>query len=167
MMDRPKFLVDRMLGRLVAWLRIFDYDTKSALELGLDGDEDAGLVDLARREGRVLLTRDRALVDRAVRACAAAVLIQPDDVREQLCELVRHYPLETVPVMERCTACNALLRKAAAADSERIRLEAPSHIVKEDKEFWVCDRCGKVYWQGSHWRNIKMMSDELNRCRPK
>jgi len=28
-----RFLVDRMLGRLVAWLRIFGYDTKSALDL--------------------------------------------------------------------------------------------------------------------------------------
>jgi uncharacterized protein len=57
-MTRPRFLADRMLGRLVAWLRIFNYDTLSALELGIDEDEDNELVRLAKAEGRVLLTRD-------------------------------------------------------------------------------------------------------------
>jgi len=166
-MGRPKFLVDRMLGRLVAWLRIFDYDTESALELTLDGDEDAGLIRLARAEGRALLTRDRALVEHATKSCVPAVLIQPDDVKDQLCELAKHYPLETEPIMERCTSCNALLRKATVSDMERIRNAVPPHLIEEDKEFWVCDQCKKIYWQGSHWRNIKKMSEELNLCRSK
>jgi uncharacterized protein with PIN domain len=154
-----------MLGRLVAWLRIFDYETTSALELGIDRDEDNELVLLAKAEGRVLLTRDLALVDRARKAGVPAVLIRPDDVKEQICELMKHYPLETEPVMARCTCCNALLRKASEADLACIRAEVPSHLIEEGKEFWVCDRCGKIYWQGSHWRNIKKMSAELNNCR--
>ena len=165
-MDRPKFLVDRMLGRLVAWLRIFDYDTTSALELGLDQDEDARLVGLARAEGRALLTRDRALSERARKAGVPAVLITPDAVKDQLCELMKHYELSTEPVMERCTACNAPLRKATGADTGRVGLEVAPHLIAEGKEFWLCDRCGKVYWLGSHWRNIKRMSEELRHCRP-
>jgi len=27
----------------------------------------------------------------------------------------------------------------------------PSHTIEKWEEFWVCDTCGKVYWQGSHW----------------
>lgn len=164
-MSRPKFLVDRMLGRLVAWLRIFDYDTISALELGIDHDEDNELIRLAKAEGRVLLTRDSALVDRARKAEAPAVLIRPDDVKGQLRELMKHYPIEAWPVMGRCTACNALLRRATDADAEHLLPEVPSHLIEEGKEFWLCDRCGKIYWQGSHWRNIKKMSEELSRCR--
>ena len=164
-MDRPKFLVDRMLGRLVAWLRIFDYDTLSALELGIDHDEDTQLVDLARAGGRVLLTRDRALAERGRKAGVPVVLIYPDDVKGQICELMKHYPLETEPIMQRCTVCNAPLRPASAADTGRIRDGVPEHIVSGGKEFWVCDHCGKIYWLGSHWRNIKKMSGELeNDC---
>jgi uncharacterized protein with PIN domain len=155
-----------MLGRLVAWLRIFDYDTKSALELGIVRDEDNELVRLAKAESRVLLTRDLALTERARKAGVTAVLVRPDDVKEQICELMKHFPLETEPVMERCTACNAPLRKATEADLERIKKDAPSHLADEGKEFWLCDQCGKIYWQGSHWRNIKKMSDELKHCRP-
>ncbi|HEY3274423.1 MAG TPA: Mut7-C RNAse domain-containing protein [Methanocella sp.] len=165
-MSRAQFLVDRMLGRLVAWLRIFNYDTKSALELGINHDEDNELVRLAGAEGRVLLTRDLVLTERARKAGVKAVLIRPDDVKEQICELMKHFPLETEPIMERCTACNALLRKATEADLERIKRDAPSHLMDEGNEFWLCDRCRKIYWQGSHWRNIRKMSEELNHCRP-
>jgi uncharacterized protein with PIN domain len=165
-MSRPKFLVDRMLGRLVAWLRIFDYDTTSALELGINRNEDAELVWLAKEEGRVLLTRDLELTQRARKAGVPAVLIRPDTVKEQICELMKHYRLETEPVMERCTVCNAPLRRASEADMVRIMNEVPPHLIEEGKELWLCDRCGKVYWQGSHWRNIKAMSEELKHCRP-
>jgi uncharacterized protein len=164
-MSRPQFLVDRMLGRLVAWLRIFNYDTKSALELGLVHDEDNELVLLAKADGRVLLTRDLELTERARKAGVTAILIRPEDVKEQICELMNHFPIETEPVMERCTACNAPLRKATENDLERIKRDAPVHLVDEGKEFWLCDRCGKIYWQGSHWRNIRKMSEELKRCR--
>jgi uncharacterized protein len=164
-MTRPRFLVDRMLGRLVAWLRIFDYDTQSALELGLDHDEDNELVRMAKAEGRVLLSRDLDLTERARKAGVRAVLLRPNDVKGQICELMKHYPLETEPVMERCTVCNAPLRKATEADRERIEKEVPSHLIDEGKDFWLCGRCGKIYWQGSHWRNIKKMSEELNHCR--
>jgi uncharacterized protein with PIN domain len=165
-MTRPRFLVDRMLGRLVAWLRIFDYDTLSAIELGINEDEDNALVRLAKAEGRVLLTRDLALTVRAGKAGVPAVLLRPNDVKGQICELMKHYPLETVPIMERCTVCNGPLRKATVGNREGIAKEVPSHLIDEAKEFWVCDRCGKIYWQGSHWRNIKKMSEELNHCRP-
>ena len=164
-MDRPKFLVDRMLGRLVAWLRIFDYDTLSALELGIDRDEDNELVRLAKADGRILLTRDRALTERAQKAGVPFVLIVPDDVKEQICELMKHYPITTEPVMERCTVCNSPLRKATDADMDRVSRDVPPHLLAEGKEFWLCDRCGKIYWQGSYWRNIRRLSEELNNCR--
>lgn len=63
-MDHPayKFFVDRMLGRLIAWLRIFGYDTKSALDFEPAPDEDTMLIDVAKREGRILLSRDRKSV---------------------------------------------------------------------------------------------------------
>ena len=27
----------------------------------------------------------------------------------------------------------------------------PVATLEREEEFWVCDTCGKVYWQGSHW----------------
>lgn len=163
-MDHPRFLVDRMLGRLVAWLRIFDYDTKSALELGIEENEDVRLVEIASDEKRILLTRDRGLVERAGKARVEALLITPDDVKAQICELLGYYSIETEPIMARCTVCNAKLRKATATDMDRIRGIVPAHLIDEGKDFWICDHCGKIYWRGSHWRNIEKMSSELKQC---
>lgn len=158
-----KFLVDRMLGRLTAWLRILGYDTKSALNLASTPGEDTLLIAIADREGRILVSRDRVLIDRARKAGVEALLIVPDGVRDQLEVLSRVYHLDIDPVMTRCTACNSLLRAATATDMERIRhiKEVPGHILDEGKALWVCDNCGKVYWQGSHWRNILQTAREV------
>src|SRR5215207_8725140 len=53
----PHFLADAMLGRLARWLRVMGFDT--AYDPALT---DPALVALARRDGRVLLTRDRRLL---------------------------------------------------------------------------------------------------------
>ena len=157
------FLVDRMLGRLVAWLRIFGYDTKSALDLEMSPNEDTQLIKMAKAEGRILLSRDKELVDRAKRDGIKAVYVSPDGVREQLEVLTQEYPLRIEPEMTRCTVCNAALRKVEDRDMARIQNngEVPKHLLDEQERLWICVKCGKVYWQGSHWRNILKTADEV------
>lgn len=70
-----KFLLDVMCGKLAVYLRMCDYDTAYALDRGLEDDDH--LRDLARREERVLLTRDRDLAARAERS----LLLTSHDVR--------------------------------------------------------------------------------------
>ncbi len=165
MMDAPAyhFLVDRMLGRLVAWLRIFGYDTKSALDLEPASDEDTRLIEIAKAETRILISRDRALIERAKKAGAQAVLVSSDDVREQLEELMEHYKLDIDPNMTRCTICNATLREATEEDIEKLKSsgDVPEHLFNERQTLWVCEKCGKAYWQGSHWRNILRTAEEV------
>ncbi|MDY6931727.1 MAG: Mut7-C RNAse domain-containing protein [Halobacteriota archaeon] len=31
----------------------------------------------------------------------------------------------------------------------------PRWMVEDEADFFICDHCGKVYWQGSHWDNIR------------
>lgn len=157
------FMVDRMLGRLVAWLRIFGYDTKSTLDLAPSPQEDTSLIEISKNEHRILLSRDRALVERAKKAGVDAVLLGSDDVRMQLDELMRCYYIDADPVMTRCTACNYTLRKAMENDLDYIKNSpvVPEGLAKDSSAFWICDRCGRVYWQGSHWRNILKTADEV------
>jgi uncharacterized protein with PIN domain len=157
------FLVDRMLGRLVAWLRIFGYDTKSALDLEPSQNEDTRLIAMAKAEGRILLSRDKELTERAKKADVAAVHLSSDDVRLQLEELMRYYSLLIEPEMTRCTVCNGMLRRAMDRDMARIEREGevPEHLLNDHSELWVCEKCGKIYWRGSHWRNILKTADEV------
>ena len=158
-----KFLVDRMLGRLISWLRIFGYDTASALDLEPSPGEDTRLIGMAKNESRILVSRDRALVDRAKKSGVEAVLVSSDDVRDQLETLMEKYRLDADPNMTRCTACNSLLREATEADRERLKSsgEVPEEVLRESGALWVCGRCGKAYWQGSHWRNILKTAEEI------
>jgi len=54
-----RLLADSMLGSLGRWLRLLGYDTAVARS-----ESDWQIVHQARAEGRVILTRDRALARR-------------------------------------------------------------------------------------------------------
>ena len=162
-----KFLVDRMLGRLIAWLRIFGYDTKSALEFETTPNEDTLLIDIANKEHRILISRDRVLVNRARKAGVDAQLVGSDDVKDQLEELMERYPLDIDPTMTRCTVCNSMLREATEDDMGKIKNspEVPERLKEAHTGFWICERCGKIYWQGSHWRNILKTAEDVKNSR--
>ncbi|MBI1993814.1 MAG: hypothetical protein HYS67_05255, partial [Deltaproteobacteria bacterium] len=55
-----KFAADRMLGRLARWLRVIGQDVAYGPHLS-----GYGLIRAARREGRLILTRDRALAKKS------------------------------------------------------------------------------------------------------
>jgi len=56
-----KFLADGMLGKLTRWLRMLGQDVKYSVQLG-----DDELLAMAKKEHRVLLTRDFELYQRAI-----------------------------------------------------------------------------------------------------
>src|SRR5262245_5316693 len=78
---RSRFVVDTMLGRLARWLRAMGYDT-----LYLGQAEDRQLLQLARAQARILLTRDRVL---ARLAEPHSCLIRGERVDDQILEAVQ------------------------------------------------------------------------------
>src|SRR6476661_10024553 len=99
----PRFFADAMLGRLARWLRVLGYDT--AYDASLD---DRTLVEIANREDRILLTRDRHLL-RELRP-RHAVEITQDAPLDQLAALVNELGLPAPKeVFRRCLLCNTPL----------------------------------------------------------
>ena len=146
----PRFVADRMLGPLTRYLRFMGYDTLSASALR-EGDtrEDTRLLSLAEGEDRILLTRDREL---ARRAGSRAVLIRSEQVLEQVHELHSLGLIEPDLTMDRCGLCNCVLRPASREEVESADY-APFH--RGDLEFYWCEDCRKLYWMGSHGRNLR------------
>ena len=155
MEERPRFLVDRNVGRLGKWLRALGYDVLLAPDLA-DGD----LVDLARREGRVLLTRDRRIFHRRAVASGQvrALLLHSERTWDQLEEVVSILGLDLSRAFTRCLVCN---EETHPARPEEVRERVPPYVLRTQREFRACPRCGRVYWKGTHWRN---MLTELRRC---
>ena len=145
-----KFLADRMLGTLTRYLRLMGYDTLSAnsLEPG-NSREDTALLGIARAEDRVLLTRDREL---ARRGGEMAVYLPSEDVMEQVRTLTSLGLITPALVMDRCALCNTLLRPAT---DEEVQGAAYTPGDRSTLVFFFCPCCRKIYWTGSHGRNLQ------------
>ncbi len=154
--EGPRFLVDRMLGPLVRYLRFMGYDTLAATELGPGGPrEDSELLRLAAREERVLLTRDRELAGRG------GVLVSGDDVIEQVAALARAGLVEPVLRLDRCSRCNTPLRPARPDE-----LAAVPYLPEDrgSRVFYRCDACDRIYWAGSHADRLAERLDRISRA---
>ena len=145
-----KFIADRMLGTLTRYLRFMGYDTTSANGL-LEGDkkEDTVLLRIARQEHRLLLTRDAEL---ARRGEASALLIRSDDVMEQVQLLIDQHLVKRRLAMSRCSLCNTELREATSCEIEKTAY-APKDW--RNLSFFWCQRCKKLYWNGSHGKQLE------------
>lgn len=136
-----------MVGRLARYLRFAGCDTLYARGL-----TDTEILELARREGRVVVTRDRALASRAERS----VLLKSVVLAEQwkaLRAAVPEVPAEVEFV--RCTECNGELRAYVAVPGAPRRREVPWDRVDRGLQLFRCVDCGHVYWEGSHTARIR------------
>ena len=149
-----RFVADRMLGTLTRYLRFMGYDTTSANGL-LNGnaDEDSLLLALAHDEHRILLTRDHEL---ARRGRDLAVLVKEGDVLEQVQQLVDLGLVERRLPLSRCSLCNTVLREA---EEDEIRSAAYAPRDRGGYTFFWCERCRKLYWNGSHGKNLLQRID--------
>jgi Uncharacterized conserved protein len=152
-----RFLVDRMLGTLCRYLRFMGYDAVSAntFETG-NKKEDTLLLLQARDEGRIILTKDREL---ARRGGDNAFLVREDEVMDQVGVLAGRGMIDPVVRMTRCSLCNMPLRPARAVEIETSGY-APEK--RDEYDFFWCPDCKKLYWMGSHGRNLdKRIKEKL------
>lgn len=135
------FIADCMLGRLARWLRVFGFDV-----LFFPRIEDTALLGAARREGRVLLTRDTGLFERT--AGHPALLIASEAWEDQLVQVLDTFGLKSlVAPHTRCLDCNAPLK---SVPKDRARNLAAPFVVERAEAFALCPVCGRVFWKGSH-----------------
>jgi uncharacterized protein with PIN domain len=140
------FVADAHLGGLGRMLRMLGFDTIYDNRL-----DDREIVDLASRERRVVLTRDRELLKcRDVLRGAYVHALAPE---KQLAEIARRYPLAAhMKPFASCLHCNLPLERAdPAAVVERV----PERIRERCRDFMHCPGCDRIYWEGSHWDRMR------------
>ena len=152
MTEPVAFAVDTMLGRLARWLRILGHDAAYGPHL-----HGAGLTELARRERRVIVTRDTQLVRDP--NLPPHVFVTSDHFREQLREVAATVPLGTVEPFSRCLDCNVPL---ATIERAAVRERVPPYVFETQDRFWTCPKCRHVYWPATHHARMR---DELAELR--
>jgi len=144
-----KFLADGMLGKLTRWLRMLGQDVKYSNKL--DDDE---LAAVAKKERRILLTKDLELYQRATAKGINAFYVAGETEAARLAELAKRFSISLVIDLKnsRCPKCNTKLR---VAPKEKLAGKVEKNTFAHYNDFWKCPRCGQVYWQGAHWERIR------------
>jgi uncharacterized protein len=148
-----KFIADRMLGKLAKELRMLGYDT-----VYYQGEDAYPLIKLAREEDRVILTRSTRFT--AKRPEDRIVRITEDKPSLQLKELIQRKTISLIeePLFSRCLVCNTLLNEIPR---EEVEGKVPDFIFYQQREFFRCPQCSRVYWQGSHQDHMKKRIERL------
>jgi len=154
-----------MLGKLTSWLRLLGHDTLSVNDFDFQEAEDDFMIALAKEENRILLTRDKDLVEKARKEKVDALLINSDKVMDQLEEVVRRYNLDLEVNIVRCSVCNSEIRSADPKELKMLVKEGviTTKLIRKYDEFWICENCGKVYWEGRHWQTIEERLNSLQK----
>ncbi len=148
-----KFICDGMLGKLCRLLRICGIDT-------LYLNKGMAILLEAKKQNRVILTRNTHL-----RGKEGIFFIQTSNPEIQLKDIIIHYNLQSeIQLFSRCIECNYRLK---SVDKESVREKIPYFTYKNFDEFALCPKCQRVYWKGSHYKNMlgaikKIMDIELS-----
>ncbi|MCG6870381.1 MAG: Mut7-C ubiquitin/RNAse domain-containing protein [Gammaproteobacteria bacterium] len=149
---RTRFVADCNLGRLARYLRLLGFDT-----LYENDFRDERVARISADEGRVLLTRDRRLLQR--RIVTHGMYVRETEPRRQVTEVLRRLDLaRDVSPFSRCSRCNGTLQtveKSEVLDRLEPKTRRYYHFFRR------CTDCGQVYWKGSHYDRAQQLMASL------
>ncbi len=142
----PKFILDVHLGRLSKYMRLFGFDTLFERDLN-----DREIISISVKEQRSILTRDRDLLKS--RLVTHGYWIRSRGSEEQLKEVLRRFDLKNdLRLFTRCLECNGMVHDVP-------REEIIDQLMPKTRDFYSdfkkCRGCGKIYWEGSHYKRMK------------
>ena len=116
--------------------------------------DDSELLTIAKKQQRILLTRDFELYQHAVAKEVDAFYVQGQTEEQRLAELAKRFgiSLEIDMATSRCPKCNTQVKPVS---KEEVASRVEKSTFEHYTEFWECPKCGQVYWQGAHWTKIR------------
>jgi uncharacterized protein with PIN domain len=136
-----------MHGGLARWLRAAGYD--AAWQYGI---EDPVLLRRAAAERRTILTSDGPLMQRrSIRRGELKALFVPRGLSAT--DALR-FVLGALGLSVKGPHCMACGGSLARVPKESVIHEAPPKTYAWLERFFRCTGCGKLYWEGTHWKAI-------------
>jgi uncharacterized protein with PIN domain len=148
-----KFILTHEVGKLAKWLRILSFDTVYQRK-----DDKRELVLRSLRENRIVVSRNASL---ARYTGIRFVHIKSDLLEGQLKQLKDEIPLTLSEenMFTRCVLCNTIL---LAIKKEDTKDKVPEFVYRANETFVACPECKKIYWQGTHWGNVKKILEKIS-----
>lgn len=156
MVHPQRFIADVHLGKLARHLRMLGFDT-----LWREGYGDDELLKTAMDENRWLLTRDRELYERAGREKAIRITEQAPP--QQLLEVIHALSLGDLVSSRKgfltlCLDCN---HPIIPVKPHHVVDRLPGSVLLQHDEFYLCTRCERVFWKGSHFDKMQEWVEKL------
>jgi uncharacterized protein with PIN domain len=153
--SEPVFFCDAGLGGLARWLRAAGFEA-----LWREGIRDEVLVEEARTWSAIVLSTDGLMMERRLLrdGIVPALWLPPTlTIPEQLELVFREFALKAKE--PRCMSCGGELRQA---DKETLRERIPPRTYRWLDDYFLCARCGKLFWHGTHWHRIRRELDKMS-----
>ncbi len=141
----PKFICDVQLGKLAKYLRFLGFDTLYNRQY-----EPTEITKIAEQEKRIFLTRSIPLLKN--HRITTGYWIRSENPILQLIQILSQLELvDEITPFKRCSVCNGTLE---IVDKKLIEDDLLPYTKKYFDEFYICNSCKKIYWQGSHFKRI-------------
>jgi uncharacterized protein with PIN domain len=169
------FLADAMLGNIARKLRIFGFDT-----LYMAQADDDEILKTGIKQDRVILTADKELFKRIVKVGARGVLVSSGGASEleDLVHILTENGITSIGmngIGSRCSICNGHLEERTSdqvknddddgcnnSNNSNNDVIVPDKVIACHKQFFQCNACGKIYWEGGHLKRIRALVRNLD-----
>jgi uncharacterized protein with PIN domain len=141
-----QFFCDVMLGRLARYLRMLGLDTFYSRSIS-----ESGLIKYALEKKLTILTRRTRFLK--MKESVPFFFVKSNNPKSQLKEVIKDFNIgiENVKPFSRCLLCNEVLKEV---DRHIAEGAVPDYIFNTIDTFSQCPNCLKIYWQGTHYKNM-------------
>jgi uncharacterized protein with PIN domain len=136
-----------MLGRLAKWMRLLGFDTTY-----YRNTNGKTIIHHSRKEGRTILTRSKILADKY----DDTILIKSEHIMDQLKQITKAVNIKSP--FSRCPVCNI---ETEDVKKETIKEDVPPYVFEIHNDFKKCPECGRIFWKGTHYKEIKKVINEI------
>ncbi len=113
------------------------------------------MIEIALAGNRIILTRDTLILKRRIITTGKvkAILIHDSDIKNQIKQVVDTLNLlPQAKPFSLCLECNRILEPRSR---DEVQGRVPPYVWKTQKNFMECPECHRIYWQGTHWAQMK------------
>lgn len=143
-----KLLADGTLGGFVKMMRIMGFDVEF-----LNTRDFSAVINKALQENRIVVTRRRKVENSGGVKVLSIEENYPVDQVKKVLEILNIKP-DPEKFLSRCLRCNSELE---SVNKEEIKEMVPPYVYKTQQEFSQCSVCKRIYWNGTHIQNMKLM----------
>jgi uncharacterized protein len=148
----PRFILDVHLGKLAAYMRMMGFDT-----LYRNDYDDPHLASISANEDRILLTCDVRLLMR--KEIDYGYFVRSRIPKQQFIEVMERFQLkDRYQPFSRCIECNGFIQPV---DKEDITSQLQAKTRQYYNDFYQCQNCHKIYWEGNHVMQMQTVIKEL------